>query len=134
MIKHFFTRQFLLFVFVGITAALMNWVARFVFSLWISFPLAVLSAYGIGMASAFELNRRFVFPVSPKPIHRQMQVFVLTNLAFLPVVWVASIFLNTLMNNYGFTRNTEEIAHGIALAIPMLITFLVYKFIAFGSK
>lgn len=134
MIRHFFTTQFLLFVFVGITAAFMNWAARFAFSLWMSFPLAVLMAYGIGMTTAFELNRRLVFPASPRPVHQQARVFALTNLAFLPVVWGTSIYLKDLLNEFGIVRYSEGIAHGLALAIPMLITFLVYKFIAFGSK
>jgi putative flippase GtrA len=134
MIRHFFTTQFLLFVFVGITAAFMNWAARFVFNMWMSFPVAVLLAYGIGMASAFELNRRFVFPASPRPLHKQARVFVLTNLAFLPVVWGASIYLKSLLSEFGVMRYSEGIAHGLALTIPVLITFLVYKFIAFGSK
>jgi putative flippase GtrA len=134
MIRHFFTAQFLLFVLVGVTAAFMNWAARLVFNIWVSFPLAVLLAYGFGMASAFELNRRFVFPASPRPLRKQARVFILTNLAFLPVVWGASIYLRSILSDFGVMKYAEGIAHGLALTIPVLITFLVYKFIAFGSR
>lgn len=32
------------------------------------------------------------------------------------------------------TRNSEELAHAIAIPLPMLATFLIYKFFAFKEK
>lgn len=134
MIKHFFNTQFLLFLFVGATAASLNWTVRLALSIWMSFPVAVLLAYIVGMATAFELNRRFVFPVSPRPVLKQARVFISVNLAFLPIVWGVSILLKNLLDEIGIMEFSEGIAHGLALTIPVLITFLIYKFIAFGSK
>lgn len=134
MIRHFLSAQFLLFLIVGTSAAVLNWIARWAFSIWVSFPIAVILAYGVGMASAFELNRRFVFPVSPRPVIKQAKVFILANLAFLPVVWGASILFKDLLNRLDIHKFSESIAHGLALMIPVLITFLIYKFFAFGSK
>ena len=134
MIRHFISTQFLLFLFVGTTAASVNWIVRLALSIWMSFPVAVLLAYVVGMATAFELNRRFVFPGSPRPVLKQARVFILVNLAFLPVVWGASILLKDLLDEIGIMRFSEGIAHGLALTIPVFITFLIYKFIAFGSK
>lgn len=134
MIRHFFSAQFLLFLGVGTSAAALNWLTRLVLDNWISFPAAVLLAYVVGMTTAFELNRRFVFPTSPRPVFKQAKVFILINLAFLPVVWGASILFKALLDDVGTMNFTEGIAHGLALTLPVLITFLIYKFIAFGSE
>lgn len=134
MIRHFFSAQFLLFLGVGTSAAVLNWLTRLVLDNWISFPVAVLLAYVVGMTTAFELNRRFVFPSSPRPVLKQAKVFILINLAFLPVVWGASILFKTLLDEAGIMSFTEGVAHGLALTLPVLITFLIYKFIAFGSE
>lgn len=134
MIKHFLSAQFLLFLMVGTSAAALNWITRLALSTWVSFPIAVLLAYAVGMAAAFGLNKRFVFPSSPRPVLQQAKVFISVNLAFLPVVWGASILFKDLLDKMGVVKFSEGIAHGLALTIPVLITFLVYKFIAFGSK
>ena len=134
MIHHFFTRQFVLFVFVGGLAALVNWVARLVSSVWFPFAWAVAIAYVFGMVAAFVLNSVYVFPRSDKPRPAQARDFVLINLANFPVVWLVSIQLNRGMLALGFTHYTKEIAHAIALAVPVFTTFLLYKFLAFKGN
>jgi putative flippase GtrA len=130
--RAFFTRQFMLFVAVGGTAAALNWLARLGFSHWLPFWLAVVLAYGVGMAVAFVLNRIFVFPDSGRSIEAQMRDFVIINVAFFPVVWGVSITLAGYVLPWaGVTRWREEIAHAIAIAIPVLATFLLHKFITF---
>lgn len=134
MIQHFFSTQFLRFLLVGATAALLHWLARYWLSCWVSFPLAVALAYVVGIAVAFELNRRWVFPTSPRPLARQARDFILVNLAFFPVVWVAAVALRGVLSPLLPVDLVEGIAHALAIALPMLITFLIYKFIAFGGK
>ncbi len=134
MIRHFLTSQFLLFVMVGGTAAALNWLARHFLSLWFSFPVAVALAYFIGIAVAFSLNRRFVFPYSSRPIAKQARDFIIINLAFWPVVWLASIAFNHLLIQAGLGMYSEGVAHAIALAIPAFMTFLIYKFFTFGER
>ena len=134
MIKHFVSVQFLLFVFVGATAASLHWLARYLFSIWLSFPLAVALAYFFGIAVAFGLNKRYVFPSSARPVQKQARDFVLVNLMFFPVVWVASILIRTFLIKAGIVRYVDGIAHGLAITIPIFATFLIYKFIAFGDK
>jgi len=134
MIKHFISVQFLLFLFVGATAATLNWLARYVISIWLAFPLAVALAYFVGIAVAFVLNRRYVFPSSPRPVKNQVRDFVMVNLMFFPVVWGASILIRRFLLGIGVVLYVDGIAHALAIAIPMFMTFLIYKFIAFGSK
>lgn len=131
MIRHFLTWQFVSFLAVGGFAALLHWLARIVFSLWLPFALAVACAYGVGMAAAFVLNSLFVFPNSDRSRRQQIRDFVLINLAFFPVVWLASVKIDDLLLALNFTWQHEALAHALAISLPMLATFLIYKFFAF---
>jgi putative flippase GtrA len=133
MLKHFFTRQFLKFLFVGATAALANWVSRIIFSFWMSFSLAISAAYLVGMTSAFLLNKKFVFPNSSRPIQKQIRDFTLTNLVAFPLVWLMSIQIRNFLQGVGMVAYSEELAHMLALSIPTIVSFLIYKFLAFGE-
>lgn len=126
--------QFVKFLLVGATAAVLHWLARLALSQVMPFAYAVALAYVVGMAVAFELNRRFVFPASRRATTLQARDFVLTNLAFFPVVWGVSMGLRTLFWRLGMVRYVEGLAHAIAIATPVLATFLVYKFIAFKES
>ena len=97
MLKHFLSRQFAGFLLVGVTAALLHWLARILLSLLMPFAWAVALAYGVGMAAAFLLNSFYVFPASDKPVEKQARDFIVINTAFFPVVWVVSIQLNRLL-------------------------------------
>lgn len=134
MIRHFFTLQFVWFLGVGGLAALLHWTSRVILSLWMPFPVAVFIAYGFGMTFAFILNRIFIFPNSNRLIRKQVRDFVLTNIAFLPVVWLASIQMNYWLLSMGMTKFTEEISHAFAIALPMMATFLIYKFFTFKTE
>lgn len=131
MIRHFLSRQFLLFLAVGGTAAFLHWLSRIILSHWFSFSWAVILAYGVGMAVAFTLNSLLVFPGSIKPRHRQARDFCVVNLAFFPFVWAAAIAVERLLGSLGITLFREALAHGVAVSIPMFATFLAYKFFAF---
>ena len=134
MIKHFFTRQFLGFLAVGGLAALLHWLARLLLSVWLPFYLAVAIAYIIGMLVAFLLNSYFVFPKSEKARHLQARDFVVVNLSFFPLVWLVSVQVNDLLKTLGMVSHSEELAHAMAIPLPMLATFLIYKFITFKEK
>lgn len=134
MIRHFFTRQFARFVLVGGLAALLNWLARLLLSVWLPFAWAVTIAYAFGMLAAFILNSVYVFPRSDKPRAAQARDFVLINLGNFPIVWLVSVQVNRGLMALGLTHYTKEIAHAIALSLPVFTTFLLYKFLAFKEK
>jgi putative flippase GtrA len=131
VIRHFFTRQFLGFVAVGGTAALLHWLARIALSQWLPFSMAVVVAYIVGMLVAFLLNSFFVFQQSTRPRAKQARDFVVINLASFPLVWLASMGLAHMLRALGHVHYTEALAHAIAISLPMLATFLIYKFYAF---
>ena len=134
MIRHFLTKQFLAFLAVGGLAALLHWLARILLSIWLPFSWAVVAAYGVGMSVAFLLNSFFVFSKSEKAKHKQARDFVLVNASFFPLVWVASLTMNAGFQSLGIVRHSEEFAHAVAVAMPTLATFLIYKFFAFKDS
>lgn len=95
---------------------------------------AVFFAYGVGMGIAFALNSWYVFPKSDKPVRKQARDFLAINLLFLPVVWIASLLLKQWLIGQGVMRHPEEIAHAIAITLPVMATFLFYKFFAFREN
>lgn len=133
MIKYFLTRQFLKFLAVGGTAAVLNWTTRLILSIWLSFSWAVILAYAFGMAFAFLLNSFFVFPKSKKLRHRQARDFVIVNLSFTPIVWLAAVQIDAMLRDFGMTLYSEELAHALAISLPVLASFLMYKFFAFDE-
>ncbi|MDA8752786.1 GtrA family protein, partial [Halieaceae bacterium] len=116
MLRHFLSWQFLGFIAVGVTAALLHWLARIVLSTWLPFSSAVLLAYGVGMAVAFILNSLYVFPDSTEPRNVQVRRFVVINLGFLPVVWACSLLFLRLLEWLGMPAYREALAHGMAIA------------------
>lgn len=132
VLRYFLTPQFLLFLFAGGTAALANWLSRRWLGEVTSFGLAVVLAYGIGIGTAFLLNRWLVFPRSPRPIALQFRDFILVNLASFPVVWGGSLLLaHHLLPALGIRDHLEDIAHGIGVMLPVAIAFLLHKFFTF---
>lgn len=61
MIQQFLSRQFILFLVTGGTAALVNFGSRIVYNQWVSFSIAIVLAYLTGMVTAFVLARWLVF-------------------------------------------------------------------------
>jgi putative flippase GtrA len=131
LIRHFLSRQFLAFLAVGGTAALANWFSRMLIGQWLSFSWSVIAAYAVGMTVAFLLNSVFVFPGSDKSWQRQAFGFAAVNFAFAPVVWAASLLLERGLMRAGMIRHTQPIAHGVAVLIPAVATFLIYKLVVF---
>jgi putative flippase GtrA len=119
------------FIIVGLLAVTVNWYSRLAITDIATFDIAILIAYPIGMAVAFVLNRFFVFPKNRTPIKIQVRRFIIINLAFIPIVWLCAIGLNQWFISYYFHAHSEDLAHAIALALPMLLTFLMYKFLVF---
>ena len=67
------------FLICGTLAAAVNWFARMILSLWMSFELAVIIAYAIGMLAGFLLYKRYVWRVTERPLHHQIVLFIAVN-------------------------------------------------------
>ena len=126
------SRQFLLFVLIGGFAAGVNLLARILFSSVLSFEIAVVVAYPIGMTVAFLLNRNFVFDGKHSGATGQYIRFFIVNIAALVQIWLVSVaLLRFIFPLIGFEFHTEIIAHGIALASPILTSYFAHKYFSF---
>jgi|TARA_B110000967_G_C18380363_1_gene314929 hypothetical protein len=62
---------------------------------------------------------------------KQVSGFVLTNLIFLPIVWWSAIALRNIFIEFDFIAAPELSAHIVAVSLPLIFTFLIYKFSIF---
>ena len=127
-------RQFLAFVLVGGFAAVVNVAARAVLNRFMSYDLAILLAYLCGMATAYLLNRRFVFQASGRSVHSELWRFTLVNLLAAAQVWVVSVGLaRWLMPLVGFHWHAETVAHVIGVMAPVFTSYLAHKHFSFAQ-
>jgi putative flippase GtrA len=130
----YFNGQFLKFLAAGGLAALANFASRFVFEWSMSYEAAVVMAYLVGFATAFTLNRMFVFPASSKPLRHEISWFFLFNVLAFPVVVGAATVLTGLFARYMVLGYAKTAAHGIAIMLPVFVNFAAHKFITFGKR
>lgn len=131
----YFSGQFALFLFSSGAALLLHWVSRMALSLVLPFSTAVIVAYGIGMLSAYLLQKRYVFTQSGNSRTREITLFVAVNLAWLPVVWLLSMWLGEYVLPHFLDRTLAHgLGHGIAITTPVLVNFAFHKFLTFRER
>jgi putative flippase GtrA len=124
--------QVVLFLLVGGTAAAAQWLARFPLNLVMPYAAAVTAAYAVGMAIAFELNRRYVFPAGADARHRQFVRFFLVNILSFATVWAVSIGLGSLILPRLMAANlAEALGHGVGVLSPALASYFLHKHFTF---
>lgn len=133
LIDLYWSEQFLRFLFVGGIAVVVHWLARIALSTFMPFWLAIIVAYGVGVLTAYLLNRRYVFPSSKSP-ERELTLFVLVNLAAFPFVWLIAYGLaEYVFPAIGYTFQPQATAHGIAILSPVFANFAAHKFVTFKA-
>lgn len=128
MIRHFMSRQFLVFLLTGGLAAAVNFGSRILYNQWCDFSTAVILAYLTGMVTAFVLARLFVFKQSSQSMQRSLLYFTLVNLVAVVQTWLISMGLAFyLLPMLGITHFSREIAHAIGVAAPVFTSYLGHK-------
>lgn len=128
MIRHFLSRQFLVFLLTGGTAATVNFGSRILYSRWLDFSAAVIVAYVTGMVTAFVLAKLFVFKDSKQAVHRSIVFFILVNLVAVLQTWAISMGLAYyLLPSMGVTAFVPEIAHAVGVAVPVFTSYIGHK-------
>jgi putative flippase GtrA len=121
-------RRFGLFVITGGIAAAANYGSRFGFSLWFSYPVAIVCAYLVGMAVAFVLMRQYVFEGGGKALGPQVVKFGLVNLlAVLQTLVVSLVLARWLLPWAGVSQHVEAIAHAVGVAVPVITSYFGHK-------
>ena len=116
------------FLLAGGVAALVNFITRIELSRWLPLAAAVVFAYGVGMATAFLLNRRFVFRNAATGLGEQIAWFIAINiLAVLQTLAVTLLLARVVFPALGVASYAEEIAHAVGIAIPIVTSYLGHK-------
>ena len=127
--------EFARFLLVGGIAAAVNFISRIAFSEWVSFRVAIILAYLIGMLTAYILSRTIVFEPSGKHPGNELFYFSLVNLFAVIQVWLISVGLAEYMFPYlEITFYPEEIAHLGGLSVPVITSYLGHKYFSFAKQ
>jgi putative flippase GtrA len=126
---------FIKFLAVGVIAAAINVGSRILFSLIMSFELAVVCAFLCGLTTGFILQRLYVFQAAGTgKVTEQGARFALVNLVALVQVWVISVGLARLVFPWmGMAWHAETIANGIAVASPIMTSYFAHKHFSFAG-
>ena len=132
MIRQFASRQFLVFLLTGGLAAVVNFVSRIAYDIWVDFSTAIILAYLTGMITAFILARTFVFTESKTTPRRSVLLFSLVNLAAVAQTWLISMGLALFaLPALGVSRFVPEIAHAVGVMVPAFTSYLGHKYWSF---
>lgn len=135
MIQQFLSKQFILFLVTGGTAALVNFGSRIVYNQWVSFSVAIFLAYLTGMVTAFVLARWLVFKRSEQSFALSAMLFCAVNVIAVVQTWLISMGLALYVLPYwGVTRFAAEIAHAVGVMVPVLTSYLGHKHFSFRER
>lgn len=128
-------KEFIQFLMAGGFSALLNFISRIVFSEIVSFRVAVLLAYLIGMTTAFLLAKYFVFEKSGRSFMSEFKGFAIVNVFSVIQVWLISVGLvEYLFPAFDFTFHPEEIAHFIGLGALAITSYFGHKHFTFRKS
>lgn len=128
----FFSRQFVLFLITGGTAAAVNFGSRIIYNVWLGYSTSILIAYLTGMVTAFILARIFVFTDSLNGIRRSAVIFTLVNVLAVAQTWAISMALAYyILPGVGINRYVPEVAHAVGVAFPVFTSYLGHKYWSF---
>jgi putative flippase GtrA len=123
------------FMVAGGLAAIVNIGSRILLSFVMSYGLAIVVAYLIGMTTAYLLMKIFVFETSGKSVSHEYMRFGLVNLVALVQVWIVSEALDKwLFPALHFTWHAETVAHTIGVLSPVAASYLGHKSFTFAKK
>ena len=125
-------KQFLCFILSGFIAAALNWGSCFVFSKLVSFELAIVFSFFVGLSSGFILMRFYVFEGYRKPITPQISKYIIVNLiALLQIFFISLILSRWLLPLLGIYEHTEALGHFVGVLAPILTSYFGHKFLTF---
>ncbi|WFU12175.1 GtrA family protein (plasmid) [Rhizobium sp. CB3090] len=129
-----FGSPFLRFILSGGIAAAVNILSRVALSQLLSYSVAIVIAYLIGMTTAYMLMKRFVFEDSGKTVTQEYIRFGIVNIVALIQVWLVSIFLvHWIFPALEFQWHAETVAHVIGVVSPVVTSYAAHKYFTFAS-
>ena len=124
-------KEFLLFLFSGGLAALVNIFSRSIFSFFLDFKTSIIYAYILGMITAYILSRKIVF-FSKKNVLKSFFYFAIVNFLAIIQTYYISIWTKEIILPYiGINQFIELIAHSVGVAFPVFTSYFGHKYISF---
>lgn len=128
-------QRFILFLFAGGAAALVNILSRIALNWFMPYEVAIVVAYLCGMTTAYLLNKHFVFEASGRGMTSEYLRFALVNLLAVAQVWVVSVGLaRFVFPATGFTWHAETVAHVIGVIVPVFTSYVGHRHFSFAAK
>ena len=132
MIGDFASKQFLIFLLTGGTAAAVNFGSRILYNLAVGYSSAIILAYLTGMVTAFVLAKLFVFRRSTQSLQRSALIFCLVNVVAVVQTWAISMALAYyLLPALGVQRFVPEMAHAVGVLVPVFTSYIGHKRFSF---
>lgn len=129
------TRQLAAFILTSGIAALANFISRAAFSLFLPYAAAIVAAFGIGLVTAFVLNRYFVFTDGDRGVRTQFLRFAIVNLFGLALTLGISLLLaQAVFPAIGWSWYPQAVAHAIGIAAPTITSYLGHKYFSFSKS
>ncbi|MCW0404647.1 GtrA family protein [Xanthomonas sacchari] len=125
-------RQLLLFLMAGGLAALANFGSRILLGKSMPYVPSIIVAYVIGMATAFVLNRAFVFTEATNSARNQVFWFTVVNLlAVVQTVFISLLMARIVLPALSIDRYADTIAHAFGVGVPVVTSFIGHKYLSF---
>jgi putative flippase GtrA len=125
---------FIRFVIAGGIAAAINILSRIGLSHIVSYEIAVVLAYLVGMTAAYLLMKIFVFAASGKSVINEYMRFGLVNIVALAQVWIVSVgLMRWAFPIIGMSWHPETSAHIIGVLVPVFTSYIGHKHYTFGT-
>jgi len=127
--------QFAGFLVAGGIAALVNFLSRIAFNVFLGYATSIVLAYLVGMVTAFLLNRHAVFAPSGKAMSVEAVWFTLVNVLAVAQTLVISLLLaNVVFPELGIVTYHKALAHAIGIAVPVVTSYFGHRYWTFGKR
>lgn len=135
LVGEFTSPQFVRFFFSALSAAFVNFVARWWLDPYIGYDKAIVVSYLIGTVYAFFVYQHEVFGKGSRPLWQEIFLFAFVTLAAVAQTLIVSILLHEHIFPWiGWTWYSKEVAHVIGMGVPMFSSFLGHKYLTFSHE
>lgn len=109
--------------------------ARMLFSMVVSFDVAVVLAHLCGMVTAYTLNKLFVFEASGREVRSELLRFAIVNMISLCQTWlVSTMLMDHVLPASMKASHAELLAHFLGLASTAVTSYFGHKLFSFSRS
>lgn len=123
------SKEFIIFLFVGGFATFVNFLSRIILNLILEYNVSVILAAFIGLTTSYFLNKKVVFKSNANVVSSFIK-FTLINFLAIAEIYFVSVYLNIFLQNHEILYS-ELIAHCVGLCVPIITSYLGYKYFSF---